>query len=135
MLEILQSVVARLQADAGVTALVKSSKISTGPVDITMEKQSELRYPSIVLTQVSEVSRSVPPVRDTSVQLDIFSRTSQMELEQIYEAVIAVLNYQSGDQGAAHIFWQRLGGSADNMETDRRFWHRAATFVFWSVKP
>lgn len=135
MLEIFQNFITTLQSNAPLGVLVASKNITSGPVDITMEKQKELRYPSIVLSQVSEVSRSVPPVRDTQVQLDIWSRNSQFELENIYEAVVKALNYQSGNQSTAHIFWQRLAGAVDMYESERRLWHRACTFVVWSIKP
>lgn len=134
MREIFEATIATLKANSGVTTLVKPGNISAGPLDVVMEKQTDLRYPSIITTQVSEVSRSVPQVRDTNLQVDIWSRTSQLELENIYEAVLSALNYQSGDQGTAHIFWQRLGGAVDVLETDRRTWHRSCTFVFWSIK-
>lgn len=132
----MQKMVGVLTADAGVIALCPAANIMVGPVDITMETQADLLYPSINLTQVSEVSRTVPlNTRDTQVQIDIWSRTSQLQLEQIYEAMINALNYDNGNQGSAHIFWQRLGGAVDLHESDRRVWHRACTFVVWSIKP
>ena len=124
-----------MKATSAVTSIV-GTNIFTGPVDITMETQSELLYPSIVLSQVSEAVRTVPQnARDTTIQLDIWSRNSQLEIENIYEAVLAALNYQSGDQSTAHIFWQRLGGAVDLFESDRRVWHRSCTFTIWSIKP
>lgn len=136
MLEIFQKMITLLTGDSTLTAIVPSASITVGPVDITMEKQSELRYPSIVLSQVSEAVRTVPQnARDTQVQLDIWSRKSQLEVETIYERVLELINYQSGDQSTAHVFWQRLGGAVDLFEQDRRVWHRACTFQVWSMKP
>lgn len=143
MLEIFQKIIALLTSDSTIVKLCTSKlsngqsslNVFTGPVDMTMQKQADLLYPSIVLSLVSEVQRTVPEsARDTTVQLDIWSRNSQLELEEIYEAVIAAVSYQSGDSGAAHIFWQRLGGAVDLFESDRRVWHRSCTFVVWSVK-
>ena len=135
MLEILQKIVGVLTADAGVTALVPATNIFVGPVDVTMEKQAELLYPQINIFTVSEVQRSNPlNTRDTHIQIDIWDRNSQLEIENIYEAVIAALSYQISNQGSAHIFWQRLGSAVDLYESDRRIWHRAMTYVVWSVK-
>lgn len=138
MLELYQKIIAILTADAGVTALVPATSIFVGPVDVTMETQTSLLYPSIVIFQTSEAVRTVPlNARDTQFQLDIWSRNSQLEVENIYEAVLAALNYTSGDQSTAHVFWQRLGGAVDSIEGDqtRRIWHRALTFQAWSIKP
>jgi hypothetical protein len=143
MLEIFQDFVSVLLASP-VAALVTTPNIPnaqpniyTGPVDQVMEKQSSLLYPAIILSQVSEVQRSVPiHARDTVVQLDIYSRNDQMELETIYEAVITALSYQTTDVGSsgAHIFWDRLNGAVDIFESDRRMWHRACSFMVWSIK-
>ena len=134
MLEILQKIVSVLTANTAVTAIV-GTNIFVGPVDITMEKQSELLYPQISMFVVSEVQRSNPlGTRDTHIQIDLWSRNSQLEIENLYEAVIAALSYTTTDQSTAHIFWQRLGGATDLYESDRRIWHRAVTFVCWSVK-
>jgi hypothetical protein len=136
MLEIFTKILGILTADATLTAIVPAANMFTGSVDVTMEKQNELLYPSIVLSQVSEIFRSIPMnARDTQIQLDIWSRNSQLEVETIYERILVLLNYVSGDQSTAHIFWQRLGGAVDQFETDRRVWHRACTFQVWSIKP
>lgn len=136
MLEILQWIIAQLQADTTLTAIVPVGNIYTGPVDVLVENQTELHMPMIVLSTVSEMQRTVPQgARDTHVQLDIWSRTSQLEIENIYEEIINLLSYQIANQGSAHIFWDRLEGSTDIFETDRRIWHRAVTFVVWSIKP
>lgn len=136
MLEITENFVAVLQGDATLTATVPATSISAGPVDITMESQKSLLYPQINIWQVGESSRTVPfQTRDTQLQLDIWSRNSQFELETIYERILVLLNYLTYDQATAHIFWQRLGNATDLYEADRRVWHRAATFTVWSVKP
>ena len=136
MLEIFQTLISTLIADPVLTAIVPVTSILTGPVDLTMETQASLLYPSIVLWLVGETSRTVPLyARDTQIQLDIWSRNSQLELETIYEQVLVDLNYLSGNQSTAHIFWERLGNAVDLFETDRRIWHRACTFVVWSTKP
>lgn len=125
-----------MTGDATLTAIVPVANIYTGPVDVLIETQPELSMPMIILALVSEVQRTVPQgARDTTIQIDIWSRNSQLELEQIYEEIINLLSFQIANQGTAHIFWDRLGGSVDMFETDRRIWHRASSFTFWSIKP
>lgn len=134
MLQIFEKFIALLQASSALTAII-GTNIFTGPVDITMEKQNTLLYPQVLLSLVSEAVRTVPQnTRDTTIQLDIFSRNSQLEVENIYEAVLTALNYQQGDQGTAHVFWQRLGGAVDLFESDRRYWHRSLTFQVWAIQ-
>jgi hypothetical protein len=136
MLEIFESFISILTGDSTLLQTVKVSNILTGPVDILQEQQSTLLAPAIILSQVSEVMRSVPlNTRDTMVQLDIYSRNSQLELETIYERVLLLLNYDSGNQNTAHIFWQKLSGAVDQFESDRRIWHRSCTFTCWAIKP
>lgn len=134
MLEILEKIVSVLTSMSAVTNIV-GTNIFVGPVDIPMEKQVDLLYPQISMFVVSEVQRSNPlGTRDTHIQIDLWSRNSQLEIETLYEAVIAALSYQISDQSPAHIFWQRLGGATDLYESDRRIWHRAVTYVCWSIK-
>lgn len=136
MLEILQWINAQLIADTTLTAIVPVANIFTGPVDVLIESQPELHMPMIVVSVVAEAQRTVPQgARDTSVQIDIWSRVSQLELEQIYEEIISLLSFQIANQSTAHIFWDRLGGAVDMFEQDRRIWHKAVTFTFWSIKP
>lgn len=135
MLEIFQKIISTLIGDSTLTAIVPTENIFTGAADIIQEKQATLLSPAIILSQVGESVRTVPlNVRDTQIQLDIWSRNSQLEVETIYERVMTLLNYLSGDQSTAHIFWQRLGGAVDLFESDRRIWHRSCTFVCWSIK-
>lgn len=136
MLEILQNIIAVLKGDTTLTNIVPAVNILVGPVDVVTETQNGLKMPQINLHVISEVSRSVPSnTRDTLVQLDIWDRNSQLELETIYERIITLLNYTSPTQGSAKIFWERLGGSVDQYESDRRIWHKAVTFNIWSIKP
>jgi hypothetical protein len=138
MLEILQYIYSVLSADSTLTAIVPVGQILTGPVDITMQTQASLLYPQINIHVVSEVQRSNPlETRDTQIQIDIWSRNSQLEIENIYEQVITDLAYDTANKNTAHIFWSRLAGSVDVYETGgtRRVWHRSMTFSFWTLKP
>lgn len=135
MLEILQNFISILTGDATLTGIVPATNIMTGPVDIVTETQSGLIQPQVNISVESEVSRSVPlNTRDTTIKLDIWSRNSQLETENIYERIITLLNYVSGDKSGAHFFWQRLGSAIDQFETDRRIWHKSISFAVWSIK-
>ncbi len=138
MLEIDQNIIATLKADTTLTAVVPATNILTGPVDIVSLTNTAkgLVLPAIVLWTVSEVQRSVPQyARDTLVQLDVYSKNSQLEVETIYERIVTDLGYVTTNQGTAHICWQILGGAHDVFDTERRIFHRVAEFNVWAVKP
>lgn len=135
MLELLQYIIGVLTTDTSLLSFIKKENILVGPVDIIMEKQEDLIYPQVNIRVIAEVQRTVPlATRDTQVQIDIWSRNSQLEIENIYEAIIKALSYEIADEGIAHIFWMRLNGTNDFYEGDRRIWHRAATFTAWTRK-
>lgn len=134
MLTLLQKIISILIADATLTAMVPASQIFTGPVDVATEKQAELLFPQINVHIVNESQRTVPRnVRDTMVQIDIWSRTDLLETINIYERIITILGYQTVDQGTDHIFWDRLGGAVDQYESDRRIFHRSMTLQCWTM--
>ena len=137
MLEILQNFIQLLINDSVLTAIVPKQNIFVGALDSLQQKQVDLLSQAIIITTVSEAVRTVPMgVRDTQVQLDIMSRTSQLELEQIYEEVLNVLNFAFGSMsGNSYTFWQRLGNAVDMNESDRHLNRRVLTFTIWSEKP
>lgn len=132
MKELLQKIISILVTDSTLTAIVPATQIFVGPVDIASEKQSELLFPQINVHIISEAQRTVPKnVRDTMVQIDIWSRNNLLETVDIYERIITLLEYQTTDQSTGHIFWERLGGSVDQYESDRRIFHRSMTLQCW----
>jgi hypothetical protein len=136
MLEIFQYFVSILTNDATLNAIVSTKNIFTGPADILQQQSANLLAPAILLSQVSEAVRSNPPnTRDTQIQLDILSRNSQLEIENIYERILVLLDYNIANQNTAHIFWQRLGGAVDTPDSERRTFRRSVTFTVWSSKP
>lgn len=135
MLELLEYLINALKTDSTLTAIVPATQIFTGPVDVATEKQAELLLPQINVHIVSEVTRTVPlNVRDTMVQIDIWSRNSLLETINIYEEILNALNYVTADKDTAHIFWQRSGGAADQYESDRRIFHRSITIQAWIIR-
>lgn len=135
MLNLLEYIISILTTDSTLNAIVPVSQIFTGPVDIDTEKQSQLLFPQINVHVVSEVSRTVPRnVRDTMIQIDIWSRNNFLETVSIYERIITLLNYNVADKNTGHIFWQRVGGAVDQYETDRRIFHRSVTYQCWIME-
>jgi hypothetical protein len=128
----MSKIVATLKDDPTLTAMVPSTNIMVGPVDVLEENQTQLVMPQINLYLVSETSQTVPlAARETVFQLDIWSRISQLEVENIYEQVLTTLNFLSGDNNGTHIFWQRLNSAVDDYQTDRRIFHKSCTFMAW----
>ena len=138
MLNILQKEISILTADSTLAGLMNTttpnSRIFTGPVDVVKETQGSLGFPLLTLIGTSESFRTVPQgARDSRIQIDIWSRNSELEVENIYERVQTLLNFQSGDTGTSHVFWQRSGGSSSEYETDVRLWRWSTDFVIWSI--
>jgi len=123
-----------LTSDATLNAIVPAANISVGPVDMVIELQSELRMPHINIHLVSENEATVPlGARETQYQLDIWSRTSQLEVETIYERVLTLLSFTSYDSENSHTFWERAQSVVDEYESDMRVFHRAITFQVWAM--
>jgi len=133
MLNLAVSTINYLKGDAGVTALVAPKAITTGPVDVVIEKQNQILMPQIVVNDISEVTNTVPlNTRESRIQISCWSRTSQLEALKIYEAVVNALNYKSNDTNNTHIFWQRVGGYSKSYDSRMRLWNVSADFLVWS---
>jgi hypothetical protein len=136
MIQLLENFITLLTRDSILTAIVPATQIFTGPVDITEEKQSGLQLPQINIHIISESQRTVPlGCRDTMVQIDIWSRNSFIETIYIYERIINILSYQTSNEGPMHIYWDKVGGMADQYESDRRIFHRSMTMQCWIDNP
>lgn len=135
MIDICTKIVSVLKADSTLTATVPANNISVGPLDVTQETAASHVMPQINIRPISESVRTVPlTARDTRVQLDIWSKNSELEVQTIYERVIQLLDYLGPyDQGTSHIFWQRLGGASSSYETSNRLWHYSQDFMFWGL--
>lgn len=84
---------------------------------------------------VSEITRTNPRgERETLIQIDIWSRESQLETEQIAERILAISNFQQFHTGYGTTVqrWKREDNGVDFFEADRRIWHKALTFRIWA---
>ena len=138
MLDLLQNTVNLLVSDSALATLmgtvIPNKNILVGPRDIVIEKQNELRFPTIILHAISESFRTVPrSARDSRIQLDIWSRTSELDAAKMYERVFQVLNFQSGDKNTSHIFWQRGEGLTEEFITEIRLWKWTGDLIMWSI--
>lgn len=133
MLNVTTKIISLLKGDATLTSTVPANNIMTGPVDIVQNTQDELTMPQINVQLVSESSRTVPSgVRDINMQLDIWTRNSQLELENIYERVVTLIDGMNTDNSGTHIFWSNMTTANDQYESDRRIWHRSVRFMIWA---
>ena len=121
----------------GVT--VPNLSIFSGSIDIVKQLQKELGFPLIEIHTISEGVRTVPlNTKDTMVQLDIWSRVSELQVQQIYERVLQLLNFQStittGNINGTTIEWQRSDGAVEEYASDIRVWKISITLKLWSYQ-
>ncbi len=132
MIGTFQTITNILKNDSTLTATLPSNQIFVGPIDIVVEKQADLLMPQANIFLVSESIRTVPAqISDTVIQLDLWSRNNQMEIDIMYERILYLLNYLTTDFSNGHIYWSVLNGAADQFETFGRLWHRSSRFTIW----
>ena len=137
MLNVVEKIITLLKNDSTLASLMSTStpikNLYTGAVDVAKETQSELGFPLLIVTGVSESFRSVPlNSRDSRITVDIYSRNNEMEVQTIYERIAALLNYTFGDINSSHVFWQRSDGATSQFEAEFRIWHWSVDFIIWS---
>jgi hypothetical protein len=137
MININQNIISTLINDATLASLMSTTvpnlQINVGGVDIVKETQASLAFPMINLHVVSESTRTVPlNAKDTHIQLSIWSRVSELETENIYERVVALLNFINTTVNGTKIEWQRTSGATTDFFTDVSVWQTTVDFVVWS---
>jgi hypothetical protein len=131
MLQILEFIANTIKNDSQIQGFV-SDRIFPIGVDITPE---ETLFPLITFFTVSDVIRTVPlGARDGIYQVDVWSRLSQLETEQIAERIITIVNFTKFNTGygTVKLRWNRGDGAVDIPEMDRRIWHKVLRFRTWS---
>ena len=140
MLTLIENTINSLLADATIATYVGNRVYPTG-VDIYPEATANpnqgpsAAFPLIVVFTVSEITRTVPlNERETTIQVSIYSRLNQIEVENIAERALSVLNFQQfrSGYGTTILRWQREDAGVDLPETGRRIWHKALTFRAWA---
>ena len=132
-----QNIVAALNSDITLAALmgttVPNKLIFSGDVDIVQETQASFQYPMIMISPISEVFDVLPlEARNAHFQLDIFDRTSQLEVEQIYEQVVYNLSFINTSQGGTKIWWTRPDSATYVHEGEMRIFHIRLDVVVYS---
>ena len=139
LLDIEQWIVNILTSDSQLVSLLSAAglngknNILFGNVDVPVETQQDLIYPQVNIHLVSESVRTVPlGAMDIRLQIDIFSRNDQIEVENIYSRILQLLNFTDTSYGTTKLFWCRLSEATDMYETSARIWHRSFDFTFWA---
>ena len=131
MLAVLENVISTLVNDSSIQVFV-SDRVYPEGVDMTNET---VKFPLITVHNISEVTKTNPRgERECLVQVSIWSRLNQLEVENIAERVLQLLNFQQFNSGYGSSIqrWQREEAGVDLFESDRRIWHKALTFRAWS---
>ena len=131
MLTIIQEIISTLLADTIIQGFV-SDRIFPEGIDIVPETTL---FPLITIHNISERTLTNPKnEREITVQISIWSRKNQLEVEQISEAVLSLLNYQQFHTGYGTTIkrWQREDSGVDIFESDRRIWQKAISFRIWA---
>ncbi len=141
MLQLVENIINTLLADSTIKQYV-NNRIYPNGVDIYPEaiappegQTPSAQFPMIAIHTVSEITRTVPlGHRETVIQVSIFSRLSQLEVEEIAEQILSLLNFQNFYNGYGNtiLFWQRQDSGIDLFESDRRIWHKALSFRAWA---
>ena len=126
MLALKTWLVATITADATLQGYLSdgSSHYNVYPmeVDVTPEQLPAITYADIGVT-VTSVPKGM---HIGSIQLDIWSKISALEVEQIYDPLQAVLNFQHSQTASISIsgtlWWLRENGARDLHTPSRRIW-------------
>jgi hypothetical protein len=138
MIDILSQTISTLVNDATLATLmsttVPNKNIHSGRVDIIKEQQNTLGFPTIVLLPISENFSTVPlNAKQSTIQIDIWGRNSELEVLNIYERLMTLLNYKTGDNKGTHTFWQRSNSFTESLESGENLWRISSDIVLWSV--
>jgi hypothetical protein len=129
MLAVYENVINTIKNDSIIQSFV-SDRVYPEGVDINPEV-----LPMVTVHHISEIVHTVPRNdRMIQMQVSIWSKLSELEVEQIAERVEDLLNFQTFDTGYGSAIqrWQRMDTGADLFESDRRIWHKALTFRIWA---
>lgn len=140
MLNLVINIIDTLKNDPTIASFVGNRVYPQG-VDIFPEatanpaQGTSAAFPLITIHTVSEITRTVPlGERETLMQISVWSRLGQLQVEQISERALTVLNFQQfhTGMGTTVLRWQREDAGVDQYESDRRIWHKAITFRAWA---
>lgn len=129
MKRISQLIIDTIKSDSAMQSLIGSA-VYPYNIDISPDKM-----PAITLLNVSGGWRTCPKnMKDMTIQLDIWSRNNQTEVENIYERLSTILNYINGTTSSGTIYWWiREENQIDIPEQDdRSLWHKSVRYQVWA---
>jgi hypothetical protein len=96
--------------------------------------------PAITFSDVGITLLSVPRGMHVGrFQLDIWSKISALENENIYARLAQVLNYQNDltttTTFSGNLWWIREEMATDTIESNRRLWRKIITYKIWASNP
>lgn len=135
MLQFKEWLVATINNDTVLQGYLKDSagNMSVYPVDV--DRQPE-QFPAVTYMDVSDVILAVPQGTHVGrLQLDIWSVTNALEVEQIADRLGVVLNFQHSSIATQTVngtlWWVRQESAKDFHTPARRIWRKAWDLKYW----
>ena len=138
MLNVQLNVLSVLKNDATLASLMNTLTpnlhIYMGARDIVIEKQSDIQYPAIIITVVSESDIRIPiHGHESRLQIDVWSRNSELEAVKIYDQIRALLSYQNNTtSNSTTIWWSRIDSASEDYNSEMVLWRYKIDVFVWS---
>jgi len=136
MLQFKEWMVSTINADTTLQGYLKDThgNMSVYPVDVDVQPE---QFPAITYMDVSDVILAVPQGTHVGrIQLDIWSITSALEVEQIYNQLGVVFNFQHSQVATQTIsgtlWWVRQESAKDFHTPARRIWRKSIDLKYWA---
>lgn len=125
-----KQVVAVLQNDSALQTLLSGTSTNK-KIFPSIPNQFE-SLPCIVYSVIGAGFRSIPfGEEDITLQLNLLSKTSKQNIEDISTRVNTLLNYYNNDFN--NIVYMKKVGEVDENETDRQLWQKALRYQIWTL--
>ncbi len=108
-----------------------SSTMPVYPTDADVQPEA---FPSITYKDAGVSVLSRPQGMHVGIiQLDIWSTTSAIEAENIYERLAQLLNFKDSTTQTitGTLWWIRENGARDQHTPSRRLWHKQVDLKYW----
>lgn len=125
-----------LTADSQLQTLLNatSSTMPIFPVDADISPE---QFPCITYMDAGTAIRTVPKgVRVGRIQLDVWSTSNALEVENIYERLGALLNFANAVSTSTPamsgiLWWMREESARDLHTPKRRLWRKSVDYKWW----
>jgi len=124
----------RVTTDATIQSLLGASSASDVPffpldIDITPED-----FPCITYSTITNTVWSRPQgIHEGTIQIDVWSKTNALEVENLYERLDYLLNFKDSTTQSitGTMWWIREQMERDMHDAQRRVWHKSVDYRFW----